>query len=104
MNVLLSLFNFNKYTIKSSNNNILDRLTEVIKDNKEYNIQIVGHTDNVGGVEYNQTLSEKRAEAILNALLKRGVSTDRVSFLGLGESQPFLENTTDLNRKKNRRV
>ncbi|MGY8989897.1 MAG: OmpA family protein, partial [Flavobacteriales bacterium] len=90
--------------IKFSNHNVLDRLTEVIEDNKEYNIQIVGHTDNVGGVEYNQTLSEKRAEAIFNVLLKRGVSTDRLSFVGLGESNPFVENTTDLNRKKNRRV
>ena len=98
------LFDFNKYTIKFSNHNVLDRLTEVIEDNKEYNIQIVGHTDNVGGVEYNQTLSEKRAEAIFNVLLKRGVSTDRLSFVGLGESNPFVENTTDLNRKKNRRV
>jgi len=98
------LFDFNKYTIKLSNNNVLDRLTEVIQDNKKYNIKIVGHTDNVGGEEYNQTLSEKRAEAIFNALLKRGVSADRVSFLGKGESIPIVENSTEFNRKKNRRV
>jgi len=98
------LFDFNKYTIKSSNNNILDRLTEVINDNKKYNIHIVGHTDNVGGKEYNQNLSEKRAEAIFNALIQAGVSTDRMSFSGDGEEKSIVENTTDLNRKKNRRV
>jgi len=98
------LFDFNKYTITSSNNNILDRLTEVIKDNKKYKIQIIGHTDNAGGGGYNQTLSEKRAESIFNAVLKRGVSADRVSFLGKGESTPIVKNSTELNRKKNRRV
>ncbi|MDA9808318.1 OmpA family protein [Flavobacteriales bacterium] len=98
------LFDFNKYTIKSSNNNILDRLTEVINDNKKYKIQIVGHTDNVGGKEYNQNLSEKRAETIFNALIQAGVSADRMSFSGEGEEKSIVENTTDVNRKKNRRV
>jgi len=98
------LFNFNKYTIKSSNNNILDRLTEVIKDNKEYNIQIVGHTDNVGGVEYNQTLSEKRAEMIYKELIKKGILADRMIFSGFGETNPIVENSTEENRKRNRRV
>ena len=98
------LFDFNKYTIKSSNHNILDRLTEVINDNKKYKIQIVGHTDNVGGKEYNQNLSEKRAETIFNALIQAGVSSDRMSFSGEGEENSIVENTTDGNRKKNRRV
>jgi len=98
------LFDFNKYTIKSSNNNILDRLTEVIEDNKKYKIQIIGHTDNVGGTEYNLNLSEKRAETIFNALIQTGISADRMSFLGEGEGYPVVENTTDVNRKKNRRV
>ena len=98
------LFDFNKYTIKSSNNNILNSLTEVIKDNKKYKIKIVGHTDNVGGKEYNQNLSEKRAEAIFYALIQAGVSADRMSFSGEGQENPVVENTTDINRKKNRRV
>ena len=58
------LFDFNKYTITSSNDNILDRLTEIIKDNKEYKIEILGHTDNVGEMLFNQKLSEQRAETI----------------------------------------
>ena len=98
------LFDFNKHIIKSSNYPILDRLTEVIKDNKEFNIQIVGHTDNIGDVEYNQVLSEKRAGEIFTELLKRGVSRERLSFLGLGEKEPLFENTNEVNRKMNRRV
>ena len=98
------LFDFNKYTIKFSNNNVLDRLTEIIKDNKKYNIQIVGYTDNVGEIEYNQNLSEKRSETIFNILVQKGVNSERMSFVGKGEENPVAENTTDINRNKNRRV
>ena len=98
------LFDFNKYTIKQSNNNILDRLIEVIKENKKYNIKIVGYTDNIGKTDYNQNLSEKRAETIFNKLIKAGISAERMSFSGKGENDPLLKNTTDNNRKTNRRV
>jgi outer membrane protein OmpA-like peptidoglycan-associated protein len=98
------LFDFNKYTIKFSNNNILDRLTEVIQDNKKYNIQIIGYTDNVGETQYNQNLSEKRAQTIFNVLVQAGVSSERMSFVGKGEENPLVENTTDFNRNKNRSV
>lgn len=98
------LFDFNKYTIKLSNNNVLDRLTEIIKDNKKYNVQIVGYTDNVGEIEYNQNLSEKRSETIFNILVQKGVNSERMSFVGKGEENPVAENTTDINRNKNRRV
>jgi len=98
------LFDFNKYTIKSKYNNILDRLGEVIEANKDYNIQILGHTDNVGDNKYNQKLSEKRAEAIFNALSKRGIKIERMSYLGKGEASPIVQNSTEVNRNKNRRV
>jgi outer membrane protein OmpA-like peptidoglycan-associated protein len=98
------LFDFNKYTVRSSNSNVLDRLSEVIKDNKSNDIQIVGHTDNVGGFEYNQALSEKRAETIYHELIQRGVKKDRLNYLGNGESKPLMPNTTDYGRQKNRRV
>ena len=98
------LFDFNKYTIKYYNTHVIDRLAEVIKDNKQYKIKIIGHTDNVGSKKYNQNLSEKRAETIFNALLKAGIRPDRMSFLGEGERYPLVENTTKAKRKKNRRV
>lgn len=98
------LFDFNKYTVRSSNSNILDRLSEVIKDNTSNDIQIVGHTDNVGGFEYNQALSEKRAETIYHELIQRGVKKDRLNYLGNGESNSLMPNNTDYGRQKNRRV
>ena len=58
----------------------------------------------MGEVGFNQKLSEQRAEAIYHALIKRGISADRMTFSGLGESKPILANTIEKNRKKNRRV
>ena len=98
------LFDFNKYTIKSSNKNILDRLTEVIKDNKMYSVEIIGNTDNVGDPAYNLLLSQNRAEAIYDQLVLNGINPERLSFNGVGETNPLHDNLTDHNRQKNRRV
>ena len=99
------LFDFDKYSIRAENNHLLDRLFEIIKDNKQYNqIKIIGHTDNVGTEAYNLDLSKKRAQSIYDALIKRGVSSSRISHLGKGESIPIFNNQTELNRQKNRRV
>ena len=98
------LFEFNKYQIKSSHSNTLDRLYEIIKDNKNYNIRIKGHTDNVGDSQYNQELSEKRAQSIYSALKSRGIQEDRMEFTGYGETKPLVKNDTEINKKKNRRV
>lgn len=98
------LFEFNKYQIKSSHSNILDRLFEIVKDNKQYNVQIAGHTDDIGNIEYNQDLSEKRAESIFNELVKRGIPQEQMSFIGYGETKPLVENNSEQNKRKNRRV
>ncbi len=98
------LFEFNKYQIKSSHSNVLDRLYEIIKDNKNYSIRIKGHTDNVGDSQYNQELSEKRAQSIYSALKSRGIQEDRMEFTGYGETKPLVKNDTESNKKKNRRV
>ena len=98
------LFNFNKYDIKKSNIKLLDRLAELINDNKYYNIKILGHTDNFGDDIYNLNLSEKRAKAIYDEMIKRGVDSERLIFKGMGESQPIFSNNSEENRSKNRRV
>ena len=98
------LFNFNKYDIKKSNIKLLDRLAELINDNKDYNIKILGHTDNSGDDIYNLNLSEKRSKAIYDEMIKRGVDSERMIFKGLGESQPIYNNNSEENRSKNRRV
>ena len=83
------LFNFNKHDIKKSNIKLLDRLAELINDNKDYNIKILGHTDNSGDDIYNLNLSETKA--IYDEMIKRGVDSERMIFKA-SESQPIYNN------------
>ncbi len=82
----------------------LQRLREFLLQNRTVKIEIGGHTDNVGGVEYNQKLSENRARAVYNYLVKNGFSSDRISFRGYGYSQPVADNETPEGRALNRRT
>ncbi len=68
------------------------------------NLLIVGHTDQVGSAEYNQTLSEHRAIAAANYLVAQGVARSRVGTKGMGETEPIASNDTELGRSHNRRV
>lgn len=67
-------------------------------------ILIVGHTDQVGPASYNQSLSERRASAAADYLVVQGVSRDRVSTRGMGETEPIADNSTERGRELNRRV
>ncbi len=82
----------------------LDEMAEVLKAHPELRVNIVGHTDNHGSDAYNQSLSERRAEAIKAYLVKRGVEGGRLTTEGRGESQPIVPNDTDENRLRNRRT
>jgi outer membrane protein OmpA-like peptidoglycan-associated protein len=73
-------------------------------DFKMLKIEIRGHTDNVGSAESNHTLSHKRAQAVLEELAKNGVSRDRMTAMGFGETQPIADNATKEGRAQNRRV
>jgi outer membrane protein OmpA-like peptidoglycan-associated protein len=70
----------------------------------EYNIVVEGHTDNVGSAEYNQALSEQRAQAVLDFLADRGVNRSRLKSVGHNFSKPIADNETEEGRAKNRRV
>ena len=99
------LFDFDKYSVRKENYHLIDRLVEIIKDNKKYQkIAIVGHTDNVGDQKYNMVLSEKRAKSIYNLLIDRGVSPSRLTWEGEGELNPIFPNNSKSNQQKNRRV
>ena len=99
------LFDFDKYSIRDQNYHVIDRLVEIIKDNKQYSqISIIGHTDNVGNQMYNLELSKNRAKSIYDALLKRGISSSRLKFNGKGEDFPIVENNSTVNKQRNRRV
>jgi outer membrane protein OmpA-like peptidoglycan-associated protein len=82
----------------------LENLALLLKYHNQIKIKILGHTDNIGSELDNQQLSEARAEAIYRYLLTKNVDRSRMSFLGLGESQPIAENDTEEGRQKNRRT
>lgn len=98
------LFDTGRATLKPGAGRDLDRLAQALKDNPNMRVMIEGHTDSVGGDDYNQALSERRAEAVADALRTRGVPPDRYEVRGLGKSFPVASNNTQAGRQQNRRV
>ena len=82
----------------------LNDVVKIMKDDETLGLDIEGHTDNVGTDELNQKLSEDRASSVYNYLKGKGVSTDRMSSKGFGESMPKADNKTAAGRAQNRRV
>ncbi len=97
-------FNFDSYALLPKSVSELNRMVEVMKDNKEIEVTIIGHTDAVGPETYNDGLSERRAKAVVDYLVENGIERERLTFKGLGESQPAVPNTSVENRAQNRRV
>jgi outer membrane protein OmpA-like peptidoglycan-associated protein len=98
-------FDFDKSEVKSESLPLLDHIAKIMNDNPKMKVQIEGHTDSKGSVEYNQGLSERRANAIKSALVKRTmVDAGRLNAVGFGESKPITTNDTEAGRAKNRRV
>lgn len=89
--------------LQQSYNELL-RLKVLLDEHPEMKIELRGHTDGQGTVEYNQKLSEKRAEAVVNFLVSMGIDKQRLSWRGLGKSEPIADNNTAEGRQKNRRV
>jgi outer membrane protein OmpA-like peptidoglycan-associated protein len=98
------LFAFGKATLQPGAERILDQLAAALKDAPDRPIQVEGFTDSVGSEEYNQVLSERRAEAVREALLVRGVDPSRIAVRGFGESYPVASNDDSAGRQLNRRV
>ena len=82
----------------------LQQLTQFLRDNPDVKIQITGHTDNIGRQAYNLELSQDRARAVANCLLNEGIAMSRVSYKGLGSSEPVAGNDTEEGRAQNRRT
>jgi len=82
----------------------LDSVVNLLQKYPVLQLSIEGHTDNVGGVQYNQALSEKRAEAVRLQLVKAGIEPNRLQAAGYGQQQPVADNTTPAGRAANRRV
>ena len=83
---------------------VLDEVAQALKENQGFRVQVEGHTDSSGGDDHNQTLSEKRAAAVLDYLAAHGVSKDRLISKGFSSSVPLDTNSTVAGRENNRRV
>ncbi|MFL6814247.1 MAG: OmpA family protein, partial [Bradyrhizobium sp.] len=83
---------------------LLDRLVETTLRCPTAKIEIAGHTDADGEDAFNQALSEKRAQAVADYLVKAGLSADRFAAIGYGSSQPVATNDTDEGKAQNRRI
>jgi outer membrane protein OmpA-like peptidoglycan-associated protein len=97
-------FDFDKATIRPESNTELEKLLKVLQDNPTMKIEISGHTDNKGSAEYNQKLSEARAQAVVNWLIKKGIPKTRMTYAGYGLTRPIASNDTDQGRQLNRRT
>lgn len=82
----------------------LDKIARLLRDKTQKTVSLEGHTDNVGTIEFNQGLSERRAESVRLAMLKRGVPPERLQARGFGLNQPIAPNDSDIGRSINRRV
>jgi outer membrane protein OmpA-like peptidoglycan-associated protein len=98
------LFDFNKYTLKPEARERLAKISGIVLAYPDLKLQIEGHTDSIGSDEYNQVLSEKRADAVRGYLLSSAVPADTVTAVGLGKTDPVADNGTAAGRKLNRRV
>ena len=98
------LFDFNKYDIKPQYYDIIEEVTFVLRENPALNIEIHGYADSIGTEAFNQELSEKRAKAVMELLVRKGIEIKRLSAVGYGYSQPVASNETASGRALNRRV
>ena len=96
-------FDYKKTKINKESRVELNRLVKLMKKYDNIRIVVEGHTDNIGGEEYNLNLSQKRAESVTNYLVNNGVARDRITAKGYGYSVPISSNDTDEGRKMNRR-
>lgn len=97
-------FDSGSSTIKPGFAPTMDKLANVVAQYGKTTVIVVGHTDAEGSTEYNQQLSQRRAQAVVNYFESKNVSPERLAALGKGEGEPIADNKTDAGRRANRRV
>ncbi|MDI6833939.1 MAG: OmpA family protein, partial [Bacteroidales bacterium] len=97
-------FDFNKATLRPESKTELKNVIEFLQQNPSVTIEISGHTDNVGSYEYNQSLSERRAKAVVDYLVEQGIPLSKLVYKGYSFSKPIASNDTEEGRQQNRRV
>ncbi|SDG79395.1 OmpA family protein [Winogradskyella thalassocola] len=98
------LFNSGKATFQKQTDKVLQSMVAIFKDYPKANFSLEGHTDSDGSKSMNQALSERRANAVRDYLIANGISADRLTAAGFGESNPIASNSTSAGKKENRRV
>jgi outer membrane protein OmpA-like peptidoglycan-associated protein len=97
-------FDFNKATLLNESETTLTRAYNAMVANPGVQVVITGHTDNVGSQKFNQVLSLKRAQAVKNWLVKKGIASNRMRTVGRGQNEPMSSNETEEGRAENRRM
>jgi OmpA-OmpF porin, OOP family len=97
-------FDQSSYVLRDESYSQLDKLVRTLQATPGLNIEIAGHTDNVGDRRLNQSLSENRAKIITNYLTRNGISEARLRYTGYGDKRPAAANDSEENKRKNRRV
>ena len=98
-------FDFDKFSLKPVSFVELNKLEKLLAENPNMRVELAGHTDFIGSVEYNNRLSVKRANSVVNYLINRGINPDRLEAIGYGKTQPLASNDDELDgRELNRRV
>lgn len=100
----IQAFSFDGADISRELQSALTEIASVLVERSSFNIQVLGHTDNVGNVDYNHTLSENRARQVANFLIQQGILPDRITSIGMGPTSPIADNRTAQGRAANRRV
>ena len=105
-NIILKniFFDVNKFALKTESQVELDKLVQLLIENPLLQIEISGHTDNVGKPSDNLTLSMERAKSVIDFLISKNIDAKRLSSKGFGETKPIADNTTDEGRALNRRT
>ncbi len=97
-------FDFDKAELKPKERELLSRIAGILLTSSDYTVSVNGHTDDVGTEDYNQKLSERRAEVVHRYLIEAGVPEEIMTVAGWGKAKPRVEGTSESARAKNRRV
>lgn len=98
------LFEYNKAEILPASELMLNEIVDAMMSKPSIRLEVQGHTDNIGGEEFNQELSDRRAKAVMDALISKGIEDRRLRYRGFGYSQPEVSNDTEEGRAQNRRT